>query len=73
MYQYHPTQIVDPFHLYMRQNNLCFSLSEMSWLLTRDRVPSASTLAMAESVIMANGLDATKYMVTDQSDCPRDG
>jgi hypothetical protein len=44
----------------------------LSWLLTRERVPSADILAAADAVIAANGLNAAKYILTDQTGCPPD-
>jgi hypothetical protein len=44
----------------------------LSWLLTRERVPSADILAAADAVITANGLNVSKYIITDQTDCPPD-
>lgn len=46
--------------------------AELSWLLTREREPSAAVLAAADAVIEANGLNASKYLLTDQTDCPLD-
>jgi hypothetical protein len=48
-------------------------LAETAWLLTREREPSASTLATAAGVITANGLDDSKFLITDQTGCPPDG
>jgi hypothetical protein len=50
--------------------NIC--ATELSWLLTRERVPSADILAAADAVIAANGLNASKYQLTDQTGCPPD-
>jgi hypothetical protein len=43
-------------------------------VLTRERAPSALTVAKATAVIGANKLDVSnnKYQITDQTDCPLD-
>jgi len=44
---------------------------EYSWLLTRERYPDALTLAEAQAVIDANGLE-DKYNITKHENCPLD-
>ncbi|XP_065333170.1 lazarillo protein-like [Cloeon dipterum] len=44
---------------------------QLAWLLTRDRVPSSETLALAQEVIDRNGL-VDSFLITNHDSCPED-
>ncbi|XP_053963807.1 apolipoprotein D-like [Anastrepha ludens] len=39
------------------------------WIFTRERVPSAATVAKAKNVVSSSGFDLSPLTVTDQSNC----